>query len=116
MIEKKKINLSNIITMLNEGVTREGIQDKYSLDKREMKNLFAHPKLKGLRARKANSFEIVDDLDFDPTTGEVDVDPTDGKINSNDMWIGNQPFYNDNDEPITINQQFLFPEMEEVNN
>jgi len=112
MTEKKKINLSNIITMLNKGVTREGIQEYYSLDKREMKNLFAHPKIKGLRARKANSFEIIDDLDFNPITGEVQNDPTNGK----NTEVSLNPYINALTEPINVNQQILFPEMEEVNN
>jgi hypothetical protein len=68
----KQIKISDIITDLDNGVTRAQIAAKYDITDREVKALFTHPKLKGKKAKKAfvPSFEIVDDLDN--TEAEVD--------------------------------------------
>ena len=63
--EKTKIRPSDVIIMMNSGVTREGIAEYYNLDKKDLKELFSHPKLKGLRARKPLSFEFVEDDEID---------------------------------------------------
>ena len=57
------ISVTGIIGDLNEGIDRDGIATKYGLTKAEVTELFKHPKLAGLRARKkiAVRFTLVDD-------------------------------------------------------
>lgn len=57
------LTVTGIINDLNEGIDREGIAQKYNLSKTEVTELFKHPKLAGLRARKkiAVRFTLVDD-------------------------------------------------------
>jgi len=57
------ISVTGIIGDLNEGIDRDGIATKYGLTKAEVTELFKHPKLVGLRARKkiAVRFTLVDD-------------------------------------------------------
>jgi len=57
------ISVTGIIGDLNEGIDRDGIATKYGLTKAEVTELFKHPKLTGLRARKkiAVRFTLVDD-------------------------------------------------------
>lgn len=63
-----------IIADLDNGVDRNGIRDKYSLQAWEVKQMFEHPALKGKKAKKIRklSFTFVDDTTF----AEVDVDDT----------------------------------------
>ena len=74
--EKKKISIRSLIEDLGNGVTRcEGdtgydpqrgsIQEKYDLSKTDVKKIFQHPKLKGLKVRipQEESFELIDDVD-----------------------------------------------------
>ena len=57
------ISVTGIIGDLNEGIDRDGIATKYGLTKAEVTELFKHPKLAGLRARKKIPvrFTLVDD-------------------------------------------------------
>ena len=57
------LTVTGIINDLNEGIDREGIATKYGLTKAEVTELFKHPKLTGLRARKKIPvrFTLVDD-------------------------------------------------------
>jgi hypothetical protein len=57
------LTLTGIINDLNDGIDRDGIATKYGLTKAEVTELFKHPKLVGLRARKkiAVRFTLVDD-------------------------------------------------------
>lgn len=57
------LTVTGIINDLNEGIDREGIAKKYNLSKTEVTELFKHPKLAGLRARKkiAVRFTLIDD-------------------------------------------------------
>jgi hypothetical protein len=57
----REIKISEILNLLDKGYTRDMIKEHYSLTPKELKNLFTHPKLRGLKAKKALSFEIVDD-------------------------------------------------------
>ena len=69
-----RITTSMIIAALDNGVDRNGIRDKYSLQAWEVKQMFEHPALKGKKAKKIRklSFTFVDDTTF----AEVDVDDT----------------------------------------
>lgn len=73
--EKVKVSLRAVTAGISSGVTRcigdagynaelGSIQEMYSLNKTQVKELFRHPQLKGLRVRVAvePAFEIVDDL------------------------------------------------------
>jgi hypothetical protein len=57
------ISVTGIIGDLNEGIDRDGIATKYGLTKAEVTELFKHPKLAGLRARKKIPvrFTLIDD-------------------------------------------------------
>jgi hypothetical protein len=57
------LTVTGIINDLNDGIDRDGIATKYSLTKAEVTELFKHPKLTGLRARKKIPvrFTLVDD-------------------------------------------------------
>ena len=57
----REIKISEILNLLDKGYTRDMLKEHYSLTNKEIKNLFTHPKLRGLKAKKAMSFEIVDD-------------------------------------------------------
>tara|TARA_R110000737_G_scaffold165232_1_gene192736 strand:- start:18 stop:362 length:345 start_codon:yes stop_codon:yes gene_type:complete len=70
-----KITTTMIIADLENGIDRDGIKNKYSLESWEVKQMFMHPTLKGKKAKKVRklSFEFVDD------TVEV-VDPNQTSI------------------------------------
>lgn len=57
------LTVTGIINDLNDGIDRDGIATKYGLTKAEVTELFKHPKLAGLRARKKIPvrFTLVDD-------------------------------------------------------
>jgi transcriptional regulator len=61
MSEKKLITVSQILDLLNEGKTRKEIKEELNLTENEIKFVFKHPKLKGKKAKKPLSIELVDD-------------------------------------------------------
>ena len=58
-----QITTTMITNDLENGIDRTGIQNKYSLESWEVKQMFMHPSLKGKKAKKVRklSFEFVDD-------------------------------------------------------
>ena len=58
-----RITTSMITEDLENGIDRQGIQEKYGLESWEVKQMFQHPVLKGKKAKKVKklSFEFVDD-------------------------------------------------------
>jgi len=58
-----QITTTMIINDLENGIDRDGIKNKYSLESWEVKQMFMHPTLKGKKAKKVRklSFEFVDD-------------------------------------------------------
>lgn len=75
----REIKLSDIVEMVQSGVTRckddsgytaerGSIQEKYELTKTEVAHIFKHDKIKGLRFRpyKAPTYTIVDDIEDKP--------------------------------------------------
>ena len=68
------LTVTGIINDLNEGIDRDGIAIKYGLTKAEVTELFKHPKLTGLRARKKIPvrFTLVDDTVIPASTVEAD--------------------------------------------
>ena len=79
-IKPEKITTSMIITDLENGIDRTGIQTKYNLEAWEVKQMFHHPTLKGKKAKKVKklSFEFVDDTEnaVDPNQTSIPVETT----------------------------------------
>ena len=77
-----RITTSMIITDLENGIDRTGIQTKYNLETWEVKQMFQHPTLKGKKAKKVRklSFEFIDDTEnaIDPNQTSIPVDVKDG--------------------------------------
>ena len=74
------ISVTGIIGDLNEGLDRDGIATKYGLTKAEVTELFKHPKLAGLRARKKIPvrFTLIDDTIISaPVVAAVDPNQLD---------------------------------------
>lgn len=64
------ITVSSVLGDLNNGLDRAAIAKKYNLSAAEVAEVFKHPKLKGLRARrKITRISIVDDtVESNPVT------------------------------------------------
>jgi hypothetical protein len=63
------ITVSSVLGDLNNGMDRNAIATKYGLSAAEVAEVFKHPKLKGLRARrKITRISIVDDTVENPVT------------------------------------------------
>ena len=64
------ITVSSVLGDLNNGMDRNAIATKYGLSAAEVTEVFKHPKLKGLRARrKITRISIVDDtVENNPVT------------------------------------------------
>jgi len=64
-----QITTTMILKDLDDGVGREGIKEKYSLETWEVTEMFKNPKLKGKKARKIRklSFQFIDDTATEDT-------------------------------------------------
>ena len=74
------ITISMILADLDNGIDRNGIKDKYSLEAWEVKQMFEHPNLKGKKAKKKRklSFNFVDDTTtVDPNQTSIPVEEPD---------------------------------------
>lgn len=73
------ITISMILEDLGNGIDRNGIKDKYSLEAWEVKQMFEHPNLKGKKAKKVRklSFNFVDDTAADPNQTSIPVEEPD---------------------------------------
>ena len=99
------ITISMILADLDNGIDRNGIKDKYSLDTWEVKQMFEHPNLKGKKAKKKRklSFNFVDDTLPNPNQTSL-VDTADVQIPDMDvhteasMIVEATPELQDNDE------------------
>jgi len=67
MSEKVQLTVSGIQADLNNGLSREEIRLKYGLTGKDLKGVFSHPKLKGLKTKVGPQYNLVDD------TPEVEV-------------------------------------------
>ena len=58
-----RITTTMILEDLENGISRDGIKEKYGLETWEVTQMFQHPTLKGKKAKKIRklSFEFVDD-------------------------------------------------------
>lgn len=83
-MEKRTIRVSDILKMLEEGKERPVIKQELGLTNAEMKQLFSHPKLKGLKAKKPSSIILVDDLEEETinsyTVAATEVQPVNEEI------------------------------------
>ncbi len=61
--EVVRITISGVLEDLNNGLTREDIQEKYGLNGVELKEVFQHPKLKGKKTKKPRGFILIDDTE-----------------------------------------------------
>lgn len=59
---KTEIKISEVLSLLEEGKTREEIRDYFDITKPDLVALFKHPLLKGKKAKKQRSFVVVDDV------------------------------------------------------
>lgn len=83
------ITVSSVLGDLNNGLDRAAIAKKYNLSAAEVAEVFKHPKLKGLRARrKITRISIVDD-----TVGNnpVTIPTVQPATESNDLQVVNDP-------------------------
>ena len=78
------ITISMILEDLGNGIDRNGIKDKYSLEAWEVKQMFEHPNLKGKKAKKVRklSFNFVDDTAADPNQTSIPVEATEEEASS----------------------------------
>ena len=91
MSEKVQLTVSGIQEDLNSGLTRAQIQEKYGLTNRDLKSVFTHPKLKGLKTKPAPQFELTDDTEdtvesaTEEVTAEQEMQPPsiDNDFNTN---------------------------------
>ena len=76
-MEKKQITVTGVLEDLENGQTREQIREKHGLTVRELKLLFAHPKLKGkkTKVKYEPTFELVDDTDETVSEPEAVEEP-----------------------------------------
>ncbi len=59
--EKTKVSVNAIKTRLINGVTRADIAKEFGMSKAELNRMMKHPKLAGLRPKKASGFLLVDE-------------------------------------------------------
>lgn len=61
----KQFTVSQILNDLNNGIDRKEIRKKYNLTQAEIKFIFTHPKLQGVRVKKQKlmRIELIDDTD-----------------------------------------------------
>lgn len=73
-MERKQLKVSEILEDLDKGMTRlkkddaglGSIEDKYELSANQVKQLFAHPKLRNRKTRKVGiglSYDLIDDVE-----------------------------------------------------
>lgn len=58
---KVRLTITQVKNDLALGIDRDGIAEKYGLTKGDVKKLFQHPSLKGLKVKTAPGFDLVDD-------------------------------------------------------
>ena len=76
----EKITTSMILNDLENGIDRNGIKEKYNLQAWEVKQMFAHPTLKGKKAKKKRklSFEFIDDTENAVNPNQTTIPMPDG--------------------------------------
>jgi hypothetical protein len=100
--QKTQITISGVRADLNNGLSRPQIQTKYNLTGKDLKDLFAHPKLKGLKTKVGPSFTLIDDVEDEvaaETTQEVsDEEASNMSMEENSLEV--------NSENVQIQEEF----------
>lgn len=68
--QQAQLTTSGILADLENGLTRDMIQVKYKLTKKDVTDLFKHPALKGKKTKAAPGFILVDDTTPTDELGE----------------------------------------------
>ena len=65
-MDQINLKISEVLTALDNGMTRDDIQEKYNLSTRQLKSIFQHPKLKGKKTKFIQVLvNLVDDLEVE---------------------------------------------------
>lgn len=81
--EKVKVSVAGIRQDLKDGIDRAGIAKKYDLTKADVKRIFEHKDLKGLKVRPTPGFEFIEDGTSVDTTTTASTSNTGGTTNPN---------------------------------
>lgn len=68
MSTKPQIKISEVLSLLDQGMQRAEIKEHYGLSAGDLTRLFQHPLLKGKKAKKQPEFELIDDVSMELTT------------------------------------------------
>lgn len=74
MSEKKVIKVQDILTDLENGMTRKEIKEKYNLSGKDLKTVFQHEKLKNKKT-KTTGVILIDEDEQETTTIEPETQP-----------------------------------------
>lgn len=88
--EPVKLTISQVQEELKQGNDRRAIAKKYGLTLSDVKEMFKHPKLAGLRVRPTNGFILEDDTEGEEAKGEAKVS-TDATVSSAPATTENAP-------------------------
>lgn len=75
----RTLTVSQLLEDLNNGIDRKDIRKKYGLTQAEAKTIFSHPKLQGIRVKRAKvtRIQLVDDTDMtNPNQTSIPVPET----------------------------------------
>lgn len=101
-----QLTVSGVQNDLKNGLSRPMIQAKYNLSSKDLKDLFSHPSLKGLKTKVAPGFILIDD-----TVEETLVDVP------QDSFTDVQPLEETEEvEEIEVTEEIEVVETEEVFN
>ena len=85
-----KITTTMILEDLENGISRDGIKEKYGLETWEVTQMFQHPTLKGKKTKKVRklSFDFVDDTEdtVDPDQTSIPVETTENTTNNEEEY------------------------------
>ena len=98
-----QLTVSGIQADLNNGLTRANIQSKYDLSGKDLKELFSHPKLKGLKTKVAPKFTLVDDTE-DATPEPLVVNEVEEQLLESEVEVKEET--TNEEAPLTISDTF----------
>lgn len=68
---KREIKVSEVISLLDAGKSREEIGQHFELSNADLTALFKHPSLKGKKAKKQRNFVVVDDTTTNEEVAQI---------------------------------------------
>jgi hypothetical protein len=101
-MEKKVIKMSEILTDLDNGLTRLEIKAKYELTGREMASLFSHPSLKSRKPKKKLELSFIFEEDVDVAVEEK----VEEKVEEAPSSIAREELIEKNDESMVYPMTF----------